>query len=96
MKRGKVKAPPAVPAAKLDWTQPIQVTIWLVGLRLAFDDADGAALDMLRPPRSRHLGPRQHRRLYREARAQILSALDYAGPEDERGDPAGSGGSGAE
>lgn len=67
----------------------------LADLRVALDDADAVALDMLRAPRRRNLGPREHRRLYREARSKltrILAALDA----DEHGDPAGLGGSGAE
>ena len=86
---------------KLDWTQRIQVALWLSCLRIAFDDADAVTLDMLRPPSRRKLGTREHRRLYREARAQILQAIEYATPdvpepEPERGDPAGSGGAGGE
>lgn len=68
----------------------------LADLRVAFDDLDAVGLDMLRPPRKRRLGPLEHRRLYREARGTLVRLL--AGPENdtEHGDPAGSGGSGAE
>ena len=67
----------------------------LADLRVALDDADAVALDMLRAPRRRNLGPAEHRRLYHEARgklARILAELDA----DERGDPAGLGGAGGE
>jgi hypothetical protein len=76
----------------LDWSDPVAVSRWLAGLRLAFDDADGIALDMLEPPRSRELGPVLHADTYGKARAQILQALDFATapePEGEGGDPAG-------
>jgi hypothetical protein len=69
----------------------------LADIRSAFDDADAVTLDMLRPLRRRNLGPAEHRRLYREARnklAALLATPDNDG--DEHGDPAGSGGSGAE
>jgi len=55
--------------AALDWSDPIAVSKWLAGLRLSFNDADGAALDMLRPPRERDLGPALHAQNYRAARA---------------------------
>ena len=68
----------------LDWSDPIAVSQWLAGLRLSFNDADAAALDMLRPPRERELGPALHAEHYNAARAQILKALAYAGaPEPE-------------
>jgi len=82
--------------ASLDWSDPIAVSKWLAGLRLSWNDADAAALDMLRPPRARELGPALHAKNYGEARAQVLQALDYATapePDDDPGDPAGSGGS---
>jgi hypothetical protein len=50
---------------------------WLTCLRVAVDDADAAARDMLRAPRRRGLGPRQHRKLYRGAAKQIRSLLDH-------------------
>ena len=83
----------------LDWNDPAAVSVWLAGLRLSWNDADAAALDMLRPPRERELGPALHRDHYQAARAQILQALDYAAapepdPDDEPNDPAGSGGAG--
>lgn len=81
--------------AALDWSDATEVAIWLAGLRQSFADADAAALDMLRPPRSRELGPALHADHYNAARAQILQALDIAGP-DEHGDPAGAGGAGGE
>jgi hypothetical protein len=44
---------------------------------VSFNDADVTALDMLRPPRARELGPALHAKHYREARAQIVQLLDY-------------------
>ena len=85
------------PADSLDWSDPIAVSRWLAGLRLSFNDADAAALDMLRPARARELGPALHREKYEGARAQILQALDYAAapePDDGHGDPSGNGGAG--
>lgn len=79
--------------ASLDWSDPTEVAIWLAGLRQSFADLDAAGLDMLRPPRHRELGPALHADHYRNARAQIVDALYFAGP-DEHGDPAGAGGAG--
>jgi hypothetical protein len=62
----------------LDWSNPEVVRAWLAGLQTSFDDLDAAASDMLRPPDERELGPALHRKHYADARAQILSALDYA------------------
>ena len=82
--------------ASLDWSDPIEVSKWLAGLRLSFNDADAVAEDMLLPPRQRELGPTLHATNYRAARAQIVQALDYATApdDDEPSDPAGSGGGG--
>jgi hypothetical protein len=68
----------------------------LADIRAAFDDLDAVGLDMLRPLRRRDLGPRQHRKLYREARGKLVALL--TGPENdtEHGDPAGAGGAGGE
>ena len=68
----------------------------LADLRAAFDDLDAVGLDLLRPLRRRNLGTREHQRLYHEARRKLRQLL--AGPDNdtEHGDPAGSGGSGAE
>lgn len=83
--------------ASLDWSDPIAVSRWIGGVRASFADLDAAATDMLRPPRSRELGPALHAKQYAAARAQILSALDFASapePDDgEPADPAGCGGS---
>ncbi len=68
----------------------------LADLRSAFDDADAVALDMLRAPRRRNLGPREHRRLYREARGKLLQLLASPDNDTERGAPAGSGGASRE
>jgi hypothetical protein len=66
-------APPPV-----DWSDPASVTRWLEALRTAFEDADAVALDMLKPPRARDLGPALHARNYGEARASVLASLAAA------------------
>lgn len=73
----------------LDWSDPRAVADWLTGLRSSFNDADAAALDMLRPPRARELGPAIHAKNYGAARDQILQAIEYA-TAPEPSDPAGS------
>jgi hypothetical protein len=89
--------------SRLNWNDPAAVAVWLRGLRVSFADFDAVASDMLRPKRTRRLGHQTHKSMYRAARAQLRMALDYATPEKpvpsndtERGDPAGSGGAGAE
>jgi hypothetical protein len=62
----------------LDWTDPAAIFRWLDGLRVAFADADAVALDMLKPPRTRDLGPALHARNYGEARTAVLAALAAA------------------
>jgi hypothetical protein len=81
---------------RLTFTDPAEARAWLEGLRVSFDDMDAVVADMLRPPRSRELGPVTHAAHYKAAKEQIRSALDYATPEPEHGDPAGSGGAGGE
>jgi hypothetical protein len=49
----------------------------LLDLRVAFDDADAVTEDMLLDPLDRELGPKLHRKQYREARRKIRSTLDY-------------------
>jgi hypothetical protein len=78
--------------ASLDGSDPIAVTKWLEGLRSAFNDADAVALDKLRPPRDRKLGPAVHAKNDEEARAAILAALQYAAtpepePQEDDGGP---------
>jgi hypothetical protein len=74
-------------SARLDFTNPAEVADWLEGLRVSFEDLDGAASDMLEPPRRRRLGPKLHAENYRAARAQIRTALAYAAPEPDEGEP---------
>lgn len=81
----------------LDWNDPIAVSRWLAGLRLAWNDADAVTRDMLRPERRRELGQRLHAENYGEARKAIVAALEYATapePDPEPSDPAGAGGAG--
>jgi len=91
-------APREPPLALFDWSDSIAVSKWIAGLRQSFNDADAAALDMLRRPRERELGPALDAKNYGAARAQVLHALDYATapePDDgEGGDPVGNGGAG--
>lgn len=49
----------------------------LIDLRVAVDDADAAAEDMLRAPRRRELGPVLHRKQYTEARHKITATIAY-------------------
>ncbi len=46
-------------------------------LRVAFLDADAVVADLLRPPRERELGHREHVRIYTEARKKIFATLDW-------------------
>ncbi len=59
----------------------------LSDMRIAIDDADAVARDMLRPPRLRELGPALHSRQYREAHEKILSVLAYLLRDTEGDDP---------
>jgi hypothetical protein len=49
----------------------------VVDLRVAVDDADALAEDMLRSPRRRELGPVLHRKQYTEARRKVTAASSY-------------------
>lgn len=49
----------------------------LLDLRVAVDDADSVAVDMMRSPRRRKLGPVLHRSQYREARGKVISQIAY-------------------
>ena len=48
---------------------------WVQRMRVAFEDADAAAEDMLRSPRKQSLGHVQHKRLYRGAAKQLRALL---------------------
>lgn len=79
----------------LDWSDPVAVSRWLTGLQASFKDLDGVALDMLRPPRKRELGPTLHAANYHAARRQILHAIEHAtAPDPDPGDPSGQGDAG--
>jgi hypothetical protein len=84
-----------VGSASLDLSDAAAFARWLEGLRSAFADADAVALDLLRPPRSRELGPALAARSYAEARTAVLASLDVD-LVDDHGDPAGRGGAGPE
>lgn len=49
----------------------------LLDLRVAADDADTVAIDMLRPLRRRRLGRVLHRSQYHEARGKVVSQIAY-------------------
>lgn len=49
----------------------------LVDLRVAVDDADAVAEDMLRTPRQRELGPALHRKQPSEARGKVTATIAY-------------------
>jgi len=63
-----------------DWNDPEAVRRWLVNLRVHLDDIDGVMKDMLARRRRRELGAKQHRRLYRDARAAVVEAIEHAMP----------------
>lgn len=67
-------------SARLNWNDPAAVSRWLLALRVAVDDADEVARDLLRPSRKRSLGPRLHRSLYTDAVRSIRTLLAYAEP----------------
>jgi len=64
----------------LDWSDPEAVRRLLVDLRVRLDDIDGVFEDMLAKRRKRELGPKQHRRLYRDARDSAVAAIEHAMP----------------
>ena len=68
-----------------DPKDPEQMRRFVVGLRVAFDDADSVVEDMLAPVRERHFGHAKHRELYDEARRSIVEALDAMLAMDEGG-----------
>ena len=68
---------------RLDFADPAEARAWLEGLRTSFEDMDAVVADMLRPPRSRNLGPALHAEHYNAAKQQLLQALDHAGPEEQ-------------
>jgi len=85
---GPDPGPPTSPAvAGLDWSDPAAVERWLAHLRTAWEDAKLVAEDMLRRPRRRDLGPREHARLHRDARRSIDQLLAHAGAKASTGAP---------
>jgi hypothetical protein len=56
---------------------------WLRALRVSPNDAHAVALDMLREPQKRELGPVLHAKNYGDAWAQIAQAIEYATPSDD-------------
>ncbi len=73
-------------ATRLDFTDPEAVARWLAGLRAAFNDLDAVGLDLLCAPPDRELGPALAAQNYHAARDQILSALNFAGPDPDAGE----------
>jgi hypothetical protein len=72
-------------SAPVDWTDLALIRRLLVEARVAFDDADAVACDLLRKKRRRALGHVQHKKLYRDARRKLVQILDalLAQPEKE-------------
>jgi hypothetical protein len=52
---------------------------WFADLRVGIEDMDAVLRDQLRKKRNRDLGPREARRLYRDARDKLRSLLALAG-----------------
>jgi len=52
----------------------------VIEIRVALDDIDAVARDMLRRKRRRSLGRAQHRKLYRDARAKLIQILEHLMP----------------
>ncbi len=54
---------------------------WFAHLRIAVDDVEAVALDMLRKPFKRRLGPRKHRELYDAAASKLAFLLEHLPPD---------------
>ena len=65
---------------------------WFLELHVAIQDQDAVLRDQLRKERKRTLGPREARRLYREARDKLRNLLAAAGGGGDDGDGGGKGG----
>lgn len=79
-------ATPGEPGA-LDWTDPAAVAEWLRSVREAWLDAAVVAEDMLRRPRRRDMGPREHARAFKDASGSMAQLLAYAERGRRRGSP---------
>ena len=62
----------------IDLRDPAAVLEWIARVEAVADDAIGAAEDQLRPVNRRELGPRQARRLIREAKVSLGSLFAIA------------------
>jgi hypothetical protein len=69
------QAVPNVPEIQPDLRARLRRAV--IDARVAADDCDTVAEDMLRPPRSRELGPALHAVNYRDARGKLTASLDY-------------------
>ena len=65
---------------------------WFLDLHVGIQDMDAVLRDQLRKKRKRTLGPREARRLYREAHDKLLNLLAAAGGGGDDGDGGGEGG----
>ena len=65
---------------------------WFLDLHVAIKDQDAVLRDQLRKKRKRDLGPREARRLYREAHDKLLNLLAAAGGGGDDGDGGDKGG----
>ena len=64
--------------SSLCWSDPEAARQWLSRVESAFEDAMAAALDQMRPLRSRHLGHVEADRIVREASSSLCAALAHA------------------
>ena len=60
---------------------------WMTHLRVAIDDVEAVAIDMLRKPSARQLGPSKHRELYRDAASKLAFLLANPPPDPHEHDP---------
>ena len=65
---------------------------WFLDLHVGIKDMDAVLRDQLRKKRKRDLGPREAKRLYREARDKLRNLLAAAGGGGDDGDGGGKGG----
>jgi hypothetical protein len=77
----------------LDWKDARAFAEWFRALKVSLNDSHAVALDMLRAPRERELGPALHAKNYGDAWSQIAQAIEYATPPDpdDDGEPGGAG-----
>ena len=60
---------------------------WMMHLRVAVADVDAVALDMLRKPTERKMGPSKHRELYQGAAGKLALLLANLPPDPDEDGP---------